>query len=48
MYVGLFLPTQVAFGVDLDMLGNASPFPKAIETCLKGMVYYIRDIFFQV
>ncbi|XP_076612078.1 cholesterol 24-hydroxylase-like [Chaetodon auriga] len=39
---------KVAFGVDLDLLNKSSPFPKAIETCLKGMVFYVRDIFFQV
>ncbi|XP_070843791.1 cholesterol 24-hydroxylase-like [Chaetodon trifascialis] len=38
---------KVAFGVDLDLLNKSSPFPKAIETCLKGMVSYLRDIFFQ-
>ncbi|XP_041832176.1 cholesterol 24-hydroxylase [Melanotaenia boesemani] len=38
---------KVAFGVDLDLLTNSSPFPKAIEMCLKGMVYYIRDILFE-
>uniref|UniRef100_A0A3Q0RET5 Cytochrome P450, family 46, subfamily A, polypeptide 1, tandem duplicate 4 n=1 Tax=Amphilophus citrinellus TaxID=61819 RepID=A0A3Q0RET5_AMPCI len=38
---------QVAFGVDLDLLNNSSPFPKAIETCLRGMVYYVRDMFFE-
>uniref|UniRef100_A0A3Q3K3I5 Cytochrome P450, family 46, subfamily A, polypeptide 1, tandem duplicate 4 n=1 Tax=Monopterus albus TaxID=43700 RepID=A0A3Q3K3I5_MONAL len=39
--------SQVAFGVDLDLLKTSTPFPKAIETCLKGMVYSIEDIFFQ-
>ncbi|KAI4895262.1 hypothetical protein NFI96_011742 [Prochilodus magdalenae] len=38
---------KVAFGVDLDLLKNYdSPFPKAIERCLQGMVHYIRDPFF--
>uniref|UniRef100_A0A3P8R3Z8 Cytochrome P450, family 46, subfamily A, polypeptide 1, tandem duplicate 4 n=1 Tax=Astatotilapia calliptera TaxID=8154 RepID=A0A3P8R3Z8_ASTCA len=46
--VTLDVITKVAFGVDLDLLKNSSPFPKAIETCLKGMVYYLRDRFFQV
>uniref|UniRef100_UPI0037E73802 cholesterol 24-hydroxylase-like isoform X2 n=1 Tax=Semicossyphus pulcher TaxID=241346 RepID=UPI0037E73802 len=38
---------KVAFGVELDLLTNSSPFPKAVETCLRGMVFYIRDLFFQ-
>uniref|UniRef100_A0A8B9H6X6 Cholesterol 24-hydroxylase n=1 Tax=Astyanax mexicanus TaxID=7994 RepID=A0A8B9H6X6_ASTMX len=38
---------KVAFGVDLDLLKNHdSPFPNAIELCLQGMIYYIRDPFF--
>ncbi|XP_075904536.1 cholesterol 24-hydroxylase-like [Nelusetta ayraudi] len=37
---------KVAFGVDLDLLNQSSPFPRAIETCLKGMVINIRDIFY--
>ncbi|XP_039874188.1 cholesterol 24-hydroxylase-like isoform X2 [Simochromis diagramma] len=45
--VTLDVITKVAFGVDLDLLKNSSPFPKAIETCLKGMVTYVRDTFFQ-
>ncbi|KAM9339329.1 cholesterol 24-hydroxylase-like [Symphorus nematophorus] len=45
--VTLDVIAKVAFGVDLDLLNNNSPFPKAIETCLKGMVYYIRDSFFE-
>uniref|UniRef100_A0A672IR66 Cholesterol 24-hydroxylase n=1 Tax=Salarias fasciatus TaxID=181472 RepID=A0A672IR66_SALFA len=36
--VTLDVITKVAFGVDLNLLNNSSPFPKAIETCLKGMV----------
>lgn len=39
---------QVAFGVDLDLLNESSPFPKAVEICLKGMVYNVRDAFFAV
>lgn len=39
---------QVAFGVDLDLQKSSSPFPKAIETCLKGMLYNVRDFFFAV
>ncbi|KAK7907140.1 hypothetical protein WMY93_015752 [Mugilogobius chulae] len=38
---------HVAFGVDLDLLRKSSPFPKAVETCLKGMIYYVRDATFQ-
>ena len=35
--------------MDLDLHKNhESPFPRAIETCLKGMVPYVRDMFFQV
>uniref|UniRef100_A0A3Q2WT63 Cholesterol 24-hydroxylase n=1 Tax=Haplochromis burtoni TaxID=8153 RepID=A0A3Q2WT63_HAPBU len=45
--VTLDVITKVAFGVDLDLLKHSSPFPKAIETCLKGMVSYLRDRFFQ-
>ncbi|KAJ0027054.1 hypothetical protein NQD34_018054 [Periophthalmus magnuspinnatus] len=45
--VALDVITKVAFGVDLDLLKYTSPFPKAIEMCLKGMCYYIRDITFE-
>ncbi|XP_023285723.1 cholesterol 24-hydroxylase [Seriola lalandi dorsalis] len=45
--VTLDVIAKVAFGVDLDLLKNSSPFPEAIETCLKGMVHYIRDLFFE-
>lgn len=45
--VTLDVIAKVAFGVDLDLLKNSSPFPAAIETCLKGMVYYLRDTFFE-
>ncbi|XP_026197217.1 cholesterol 24-hydroxylase isoform X3 [Anabas testudineus] len=45
--VTLDVIAKVAFGVDLDLLNNTSPFPKAIEQCLKGMVHYLRDIFFE-
>uniref|UniRef100_A0A3P9BJH3 Cytochrome P450, family 46, subfamily A, polypeptide 1, tandem duplicate 4 n=1 Tax=Maylandia zebra TaxID=106582 RepID=A0A3P9BJH3_9CICH len=45
--VTLDVISKVAFGVDLDLLKNSSPFPKAIETCLKGMVTYVRDVFFE-
>ncbi|XP_070843790.1 cholesterol 24-hydroxylase-like [Chaetodon trifascialis] len=38
---------KVAFGVDLDLLNKSSPFPKAIETCLKGMLHHTRNTFFQ-
>ncbi|XP_063079351.1 cholesterol 24-hydroxylase-like [Engraulis encrasicolus] len=41
--------TKIAFGVDLDLLNTQdSPFPQAIETCLKGMVCHTRDPFFQL
>ncbi|XP_068199448.1 cholesterol 24-hydroxylase-like [Antennarius striatus] len=39
---------KVAFGVDLNLLQNTSPFPRAVETCLKGMVCNIRDMFYQL
>uniref|UniRef100_A0A668UW18 Cholesterol 24-hydroxylase n=1 Tax=Oreochromis aureus TaxID=47969 RepID=A0A668UW18_OREAU len=45
--VTLDVISKVAFGVDLDLLKNSSPFPRAIETCLKGMVTYVIDIFFE-
>uniref|UniRef100_A0A3Q3R6H5 Cholesterol 24-hydroxylase n=1 Tax=Monopterus albus TaxID=43700 RepID=A0A3Q3R6H5_MONAL len=45
--VTLDVIAKVAFGVDLDLLKTSTPFPKAIETCLKGMLYNIRDSFFQ-
>ncbi|KAM9356435.1 cholesterol 24-hydroxylase-like [Pholidichthys leucotaenia] len=38
---------KVAFGVDLDLLSKSSPFPEAIELCLKAMVHHIRDRFFE-
>ncbi|KAM4521737.1 cholesterol 24-hydroxylase-like isoform 1-T1 [Odontesthes bonariensis] len=44
--VTLDVIAKIAFGVDLD-LSESSPFPKAIETCLKGMVYHIRDSMFK-
>ncbi|KAM3603003.1 uncharacterized protein V6R79_014859 [Siganus canaliculatus] len=37
---------KVAFGEELDLLNNTSPFPEAVELCLKGMTYYLRDVFF--
>lgn len=45
-FVTLDVIAKVAFGVDLNLL-KGSPFPKAIETCLKGMIYYARDRFFE-
>uniref|UniRef100_A0A3Q3EP87 Cholesterol 24-hydroxylase-like n=1 Tax=Kryptolebias marmoratus TaxID=37003 RepID=A0A3Q3EP87_KRYMA len=45
--VTLDVIAKVAFGMDLDLLQKSSPFPKAIELCLKGMVYYARDLFFE-
>uniref|UniRef100_A0A4W5RSC5 Cholesterol 24-hydroxylase n=1 Tax=Hucho hucho TaxID=62062 RepID=A0A4W5RSC5_9TELE len=47
--VTLDVITKVAFGVDVDLLKESdSPFPKAIEMCLKGMVHYVRDSTFQL
>uniref|UniRef100_A0AAZ3P445 Uncharacterized protein n=1 Tax=Oncorhynchus tshawytscha TaxID=74940 RepID=A0AAZ3P445_ONCTS len=47
--VTLDIITKVAFGVDLDLLKESdTPFPKAIEMCLKGMVHYVRDSTFQL
>ena len=40
--------SQVAFGVELELLKNTSQFPKAIDTVLKGLVSSLRDEFFQV
>ncbi|KAM9356314.1 cholesterol 24-hydroxylase-like [Pholidichthys leucotaenia] len=38
---------KVAFGVDLDLLSKSSPFPEAVQLCLKVIVHYIRDRFFE-
>uniref|UniRef100_A0A8C7LXY8 Cholesterol 24-hydroxylase n=1 Tax=Oncorhynchus mykiss TaxID=8022 RepID=A0A8C7LXY8_ONCMY len=47
--VTLDVITKVAFGVELDLLKESdSPFPNAIEMCLKGMVHYVRDFTFQL
>ncbi|XP_057208755.1 cholesterol 24-hydroxylase-like isoform X1 [Triplophysa rosa] len=47
--VTLDVIAKVAFGVDLNLLKNTdSPFQTAIELCLKGMVYYLRDPFFKL
>uniref|UniRef100_A0A8C5ASS2 Cholesterol 24-hydroxylase-like n=1 Tax=Gadus morhua TaxID=8049 RepID=A0A8C5ASS2_GADMO len=47
--VTLDVLTKVAFGRDLDLNKNKdSPFPRAIEACLKGMVPTLRDILFQL
>uniref|UniRef100_A0A8C7NEX0 Cholesterol 24-hydroxylase n=1 Tax=Oncorhynchus mykiss TaxID=8022 RepID=A0A8C7NEX0_ONCMY len=47
--VTLDVITKVAFGVELDLLKEGdSPFPNAIEMCLKGMVHYLRDFTFQI
>ncbi|XP_028460909.1 cholesterol 24-hydroxylase-like [Perca flavescens] len=45
--VTLDVIAKVAFGVDLDLQKDRSIFPKAIETCLKGMLYKARDIFYE-
>ncbi|XP_051954567.1 cholesterol 24-hydroxylase-like isoform X1 [Xyrauchen texanus] len=45
--VTLDVISKVAFGVDLNLLKETdSPFQRAIDLCLKGMVYYLRDPFF--
>ncbi|TMS12635.1 Cholesterol 24-hydroxylase [Larimichthys crocea] len=44
--VTLDVIAKVAFGVDLDLMENTTPFPQAIELCLKGMVFHVRDSFF--
>ncbi|CAB1342634.1 unnamed protein product [Coregonus sp. 'balchen'] len=47
--VTLDVITKVAFGVELDLLkASDTPFPNAIEMCLKGMVHYLRDSTFQL
>ncbi|KAK2856493.1 hypothetical protein Q5P01_005228 [Channa striata] len=38
---------KAAFGVDLDLLQNITRFSEAIDLCLKGMIYYVRDVFFE-
>uniref|UniRef100_A0A674BA88 Cholesterol 24-hydroxylase-like n=1 Tax=Salmo trutta TaxID=8032 RepID=A0A674BA88_SALTR len=46
--VTLDVITKVAFGVELDLLNKSdSPFPNAIEMCLKGIVHSVRDFTFQ-
>ncbi|XP_012724380.2 cholesterol 24-hydroxylase [Fundulus heteroclitus] len=45
--VTLDVIAKVAFGMELDLLKYTSPFPKAIETCLRGMVHYVRDATFE-
>lgn len=38
---------KAAFGVDLNLFKQTdSPFQRAIDQCLKGMVFYLRDPFF--
>uniref|UniRef100_A0A672T4Z9 Cholesterol 24-hydroxylase n=1 Tax=Sinocyclocheilus grahami TaxID=75366 RepID=A0A672T4Z9_SINGR len=40
---------KAAFGVDLNLFKQTdSPFQKAVEQCLKGMVFYLRDPFFRL
>uniref|UniRef100_A0A8C7FMU7 Cholesterol 24-hydroxylase n=1 Tax=Oncorhynchus kisutch TaxID=8019 RepID=A0A8C7FMU7_ONCKI len=47
--VTLDIITKVAFGVDLDLLKESdTPFPKAIEMCLKGMVHYNKKFINEV
>uniref|UniRef100_A0A8C6WK66 Cholesterol 24-hydroxylase n=1 Tax=Neogobius melanostomus TaxID=47308 RepID=A0A8C6WK66_9GOBI len=38
---------KVAFGVELDLLNKSSPFPRAIEAVLLGLIKHARDIFFE-
>ncbi|XP_033846326.1 cholesterol 24-hydroxylase-like [Periophthalmus magnuspinnatus] len=38
---------KAAFGVELDLLYKSSPFPKAIETCLLGLVMSARDLLYE-
>ncbi|KAK9531043.1 hypothetical protein VZT92_010494 [Zoarces viviparus] len=38
---------KVAFGVDLEQLKDRSRFPKAVQTCLKGMLLTVRDSFYK-
>uniref|UniRef100_G3NPI8 Cholesterol 24-hydroxylase n=1 Tax=Gasterosteus aculeatus aculeatus TaxID=481459 RepID=G3NPI8_GASAC len=45
-FLTLDVIAKVAFGVDLDLLKDRSRFPKAVQTCLKGMVFSVRDNFF--
>ncbi|XP_010795455.1 cholesterol 24-hydroxylase [Notothenia coriiceps] len=45
--VTLDVIAKIAFGVDLDQIKDKSVFTKAIELTLKGMIYNIRDIFFE-
>ncbi|XP_061126471.1 cholesterol 24-hydroxylase-like isoform X1 [Syngnathus typhle] len=44
--VTLDVIVKVAFGMDIEHLED-TPFPNAIETCLQGMVYNLRNVFFQ-
>ncbi|XP_042359175.1 cholesterol 24-hydroxylase-like [Plectropomus leopardus] len=46
-FVTIDVIAKVAFGVDLDQLENPSVFPKAIEMCLKAMVFVARDVLFE-
>ncbi|KAK2856495.1 hypothetical protein Q5P01_005230 [Channa striata] len=38
---------KVAYGVDLDLLQNITRISEGIDLCLKGMIYYVRDVFFE-
>ncbi|CAL1586033.1 unnamed protein product [Knipowitschia caucasica] len=44
--VAMDIIANAAFGVNLDLLRQSSPFPKAVEMCLRGMIYHIRDATF--
>ncbi|XP_013874714.1 cholesterol 24-hydroxylase, partial [Austrofundulus limnaeus] len=45
--VTLDVIAKVSSVLNQQLLENSSPFPKAIEICLKGMVYYVRDLMFE-
>ncbi|XP_008336202.3 cholesterol 24-hydroxylase-like, partial [Cynoglossus semilaevis] len=45
--VTLDVIAKVAFGVDLNLQKNRSPFQKAIDLCMKGMIFYLRDLLFE-
>uniref|UniRef100_A0A8C6SV36 Cholesterol 24-hydroxylase n=1 Tax=Neogobius melanostomus TaxID=47308 RepID=A0A8C6SV36_9GOBI len=38
---------KVAFGVELDLLNKSSPFPRAIEAVLLGLIKHARNLFFE-
>ncbi|KAM6906582.1 cholesterol 24-hydroxylase-like [Lycodopsis pacificus] len=46
-FLTLDVIAKVAFGVDLEQLKDRSRFPKAVQTCLKGMLLTVRDSFYK-